>query len=211
MNPRLLRTLTVAALLAVPGIASAQAKLTPLAGWQWGGTLEFISGDIHINSAASYGGAISVPVRPGYMAEVMYTYQAADVIARPNSGLPDFDLFDLGTHYIQVNGMRYIERPGSKVMPFVVGGLGTTIFDPGKSTFGSFDTQWLFSMSIGGGFLIQTSDRVALRLQSRFLLPVNWASGGLYFGSGGGGFTVSGGSAMPQGDAHLGLTINLGE
>jgi len=214
MNSKLiLRRAAVAAafLLVFAGTASAQGpQLTPMVGWQWGGTLDFVSGDIHINSASSYGGALSVPVRPGYNAEIVYTYQSAQVIARPNVG-PEYDLFDLGTHYIQACGVRYVERPGSKIMPFVLGGLGATIFDPGNYTFGNFDTQWLFSMSAGGGIMVQTSDRVAIRAQARFLLPVNWASGGVYFGSGGGGFTVSGGSAMPQGDATIGLTFTLGQ
>jgi hypothetical protein len=42
-------------------------------------------------------------------------------------------------------------------------------------------------------------------------LPVNWASGGFYFGTGGAGVGVSGGSAMPQGEATLGLAFKLGQ
>ena len=213
MEPSLRRAALLIAMLAIliaPGVASAQATLTPMVGWQWGGTLDYVSGDVHINSNMSYGGAISAPVRPGYMAELMYTYQGAEVIARPNVG-GEFKLFDLGTHYIQLNGVRQLGYGESKATPFVLGGLGTTVFVPGSSSLGNFDTQWLFSITIGGGVLVQTSDKMAIRLQSRFLLPMNYASGGFYFGTGGSGFGVSGGSAMPQGDVSLGLTFKLGQ
>jgi hypothetical protein len=72
-------------------------------------------------------------------------------------------------------------------------------------------TQYLFSMSVGGGLRIQMSDNVDIRLQSRLLLPMNFESGGFYFGSGGGGVAVSGGTLMPQGEATVGLAFKLGE
>jgi hypothetical protein len=52
--------------------------------------------------------------------------------------------------------------------------------------------------------------KTALRLQARMLLPINWVSGGFYFGSGGSGATISGGSAIIQGDASLGIVMKLG-
>jgi len=199
------------ATLACPAIAAAQgASLTPLVGWQWGGTLDYPSGDVHANAALSYGGALTVPVRPGYSGEIMYTYQSTHVIGRPNVG-GEFELFDMGTHYIQINGVRELGYGDTKATPFILGGLGTTIFAPGESSLGNFNTQWLFSISVGGGVMVQANERVGLRLQARFLLPMNYTSGGAYFGTGGSGFTISGGSAMPQGDASLGLTFKLGQ
>jgi len=190
--------------------AGAQAMLTPMVGWQWGGTLDFVSGDVHIEAATSYGGALSFPVRPGYMGELMYTYQASEVTARPNVG-PSFKLFDMSTQYFQINGVRSLGYGDSKATPFVLGGLGMTVFSPGESSLGNFDTQFLFSITAGGGVMVQASDKMAIRLQARFLLPMNYTSGGAYFGTGGSGFSVSGGTAMPQGDAHLGVVIKLGQ
>jgi hypothetical protein len=40
---------------------------------------------------------------------------------------------------------------------------------------------------------------------------MQWTSGGIYFGSGGSGLTLSGGSAIAQGDASLGITFMLGQ
>jgi len=200
--------------------ASAQqsrgAELMPTFGWQWGGTVDYtysgVAGDVHVNAAPTYGGTISIPVRPGYWGEIGYWYQGSELIARPaGNGIKDFKIFDLATHYLQFSGVRALRPPQGKAMPYVMGGLGTTVFDPGSSPYGDFNTQWLFSMSAGGGVRVTMNDKVSLRLQARLLLPINWVSGGFYFGTGGSGVSVSGGSALPQGDATLGLSFKLGQ
>lgn len=202
--------LLAAAFTALAPSSAVAAALTPLVGWQWGGTREYAAGDVHISAAPSFGGAISAPAGPGYQLELMYTYQEAEVIGRPTLG-EDFKLFDMGTHYIQIDGIRELGTSGSRATPFVLGGLGTTVFAPGESTLGRFDTQWLFSIAVGIGAMVRTSEKVALRLQSRLLVPMNFSGGSLWFGSGGGGFAVTGGTAMPQGDVSLGLTFTLGQ
>jgi hypothetical protein len=203
---RLLAPVLLLAALAAPASA---ASITPLVGYQWGGTLDFINGDVHIEAAMNYGGAISQEVRPGYLAELMYTYQASEMIARPNVG-SDFKLFDLSTHYAQINGTRLLGYGDQKATPFVMGGLGMTIFAPGESSLGEFDTQWLFSLSIGGGVMVQANERTSIRLQARFLMPMNYTEGGVYFGTGGGGLSISG-NTIPQGDASVGITFALGQ
>jgi opacity protein-like surface antigen len=195
------------------GPAAAQKppnELIPLVGYQWGGTLNYTSGDVHANAAMNYGGILSVPVKPGYSLELSYTYQSTDLIARPNVG-KTFKLLDLGTHYMQLSGRRDLAPPGQKTTPFVLGGLGATVFSPSSSSFGTFNTQWLFSLNAGAGVNVAMNEKVGLRLQARLLLPINWVSGGVYFGSGGGGATISGGSAICQGDATLGIVLKLGK
>ena len=205
---------TTGALLALAAtvflaIAPARAvELTPMVGYQWGGTLQYPNGDVHINAAMSYGGAIGATVEPGTFVEVGYMYQGSKLIGRPRTG-PDITFLDLGTHYLQLSGIRYLRE--SRATPYVIGGLGMTVFDPHSSQYGDFDSQTMFSMSLGGGLHVDMGSRVALRLQSRLLIPINFASGGLYFGTGGGGVSVSGGTALPQGDATLGLALKLGQ
>jgi hypothetical protein len=220
-TPRAGAGLTAALLVALtaPLLSSAPAwaqqgergvVITPTVGWQWGGTLQFTGGDVHINAATNYGGTIGTEVRPGLFAELGYTYQASKVIGRPNLG-PDFHLFDLGTHYYQISGLHFIPRGESKATPYLIGGLGMTIFDPHSSQYGDFGSKTLFSMSLGGGVRVAMNPKVSIRLQSRLLLPINWASGGVYFGTGGSGLSVSGGSSLPQGDASLGISFKLGQ
>lgn len=194
--------------------ASAQQRppteLIPLIGYQWGGTLNYQAGDVHANAAMNYGGILSVPVRPGYSLEISYTYQSTDLIARPNVG-KTFKLVDLGTSYMQLSGRRDLAPPGGKATPFVLGGLGATVFSPGSSTYGSYQTQWLFAMNAGAGVNVAMNEKLGLRLQARMLLPISWVSGGFYMGSGGSGVSLSGGSAILQGDATVGVVLKLGK
>jgi hypothetical protein len=210
-------------LAGAPG-AFAQGRetmLTPTIGWQWGGTVNYTDpygfytgGSIHVNAAMSYGGALTVGIRPGYWGEINYMYQGSELRVRPSVG-QDFKLCNLGTHYIQLSGLRALRPPGEKATPFVIGGLGMTVYSPGSSSlsapYGQLNSQYLFSVSLGGGAMVNLNPKTSLRLQARFLLPMQWTSGGIYFGSGGSGLTLSGGSAIAQGDASLGITFKLGQ
>ena len=194
-----------------------ETMLTPMIGWQWGGTVHYTDpygyyagGDVHANAALSYGGALTVPIRPGYWGEINYMYQHTDLMARPAYG-PNFKLCDLGTHYIQLSGLRALRPPGEKATPFVIGGLGMTVYSPSNVSYYGLNTQYLFSISLGGGAMVDINPKTSLRLQARFLMPVQWTSGSVYFGTGGGGLAISGGSAIAQGDASLGLTFKLGQ
>jgi hypothetical protein len=205
-----------ASLLAAPGAARAAGALlevTPMVGWQWGGTLDYSSGgDVHVNAALNYGGALGVMIRPMEWGEVSYSYQASEVIARPPAA-PEFKLFDLGTHYIQASGGRYVMPPDSsrRANPYLIGGLGMTILSPGSASVPiNVDTQYLFSVSAGGGIRVVMNEKVDLRLQARLLLPMNFTEGSFYFGSGGAAVGLSGGTFMPQGEATLCVTIKGG-
>ena len=191
--------------------ASAVLEVTPMMGWQWGGTLDYSpGGTIHANAALNYGGAIGAQIGPGYWGEVSYTYQSTEVIARPTAA-PEFKLFDLATHYIQAASARNLLKADPselKAYPYVMGGLGMTIFSPGPPTVAlNTGTQYLFSVSVGGGIRMNMSEKIDLRLQARLLLPMNFESGGFYFGSGGGGVSLSGGTIVPQGEATFCLTF----
>jgi Outer membrane protein beta-barrel domain len=203
------------ALIAFSSVPAAHAQrgveLTPFAGWMWGGTLDYASGSIHVNAAPSYGGMLGVEVRPSEFVEISYWYQGADVIARP-FGLPDFKFMELATHYIQAGGTKYMRPLGSaKVVPFATGGLGMTIFSPSNGPAGvNLDDETVFSISVGGGLRYEVNEKVALRLQSRLLLPTQLWGAGVWFGTGGGGVSVSG-TSIAQGDATLGIVIKLGQ
>jgi hypothetical protein len=211
--------LGVASLLAGIGAAeraraaSAVLEVTPMVGWQWGGTLDYSAGgDVHVNAALNYGGALGVMLGPLEWGEVSYTYQSSELIGRPTAG-PEFKVFDLGTHHIQLSGARYAMPPDEhrKANPYVMGGLGMTIFSPGKATVPvSPNTQYLFAISVGGGIRVALNEKLDLRLQSRMLLPMNFSEGSFYFGSGGAAVGLSGGTLLPQGEATLAITIKGG-
>ena len=202
--------------VAAPGAARAAGavlEVTPMVGWQWGGTLDYGSGgDIHVNAALNYGGALGVMINPMEWGEVSYTYQSSEVFARP-AAAPEFKAFDLGTHYIQAAGGRYVmpPDPARKAHPYLIGGLGMTIFSPGSASAPiQVDTQYLFSISAGAGVRVVMSEKLDLRLQTRLLLPMNFSEGSFYFGSGGAAVGLSGGTFLPQGEATIAVTIKNG-
>ncbi len=197
------------ALFVVP-VAHAQrsVELIPFAGYMWGGTLDYTDGSVHIEAAPSYGGMLSVETRPNEFVDVSYWFQSSEVTARPR-GLPHFRLMDLDTHYIQAGGTKYLPT-GGKAAPFATGGIGMTIFSPTGAASGvNVNSTTVFSLAVGGGIRFEVNEKVALRAQARLLLPTQLWGGSVWFGTGGGGVSVSG-TAIAQGDATLGLVIKLG-
>jgi len=198
----------------LPGLAWAQeqgtSELTASVGWQYGGTQDFVSytgysyGDFHANAAMNFGGTLSHFIRDYYAIEIVYNYQKTDLVVRP-VGFPDTKIGDLSTHYIQLYGNRYVPVRPEKVDAFLMGGVGAT----GYSVQG-YQSRWVTSFGVGGGLRIRTSERMALRLQTRMLIPIQWSNTGFYFGTGGANITVGGGSTLIQGDVSLGLVMKLG-
>jgi hypothetical protein len=86
-----------------------------------------------------------------------------------------------------------------------------TVYSPSNVSYHGLNTQYLFSISLGGGVMKDINPKTSIRLQARFLMPVQWTSGSFYFGTGGSGLAISGGSAIAQGDASLGITFKLGQ
>jgi len=209
-----MRLVWIVALLLLPSLAWAQSRgqseLTGQVGWQYGGTQDYVAysgysaGDFHANAALNFGGLLSHFVQDYYAIEIGYSYQKTDLMVRP-IGFKDVKVGDLSTHYIQLYGTRYVPVRPDKADAFVMAGLGATGYSvPG------FNSRWLTSFAIGGGVKFHFNEKAGLRLQTRLLLPVQWSSGGFYFGSGGAQVTVGGSSTLVQGDVSLGLVMKFG-
>src|SRR5262249_1467031 len=112
---------------------------------------------------------------------------------------------DLAAQYIHLYGRRVLPTKGGKTDLFAMGGFGATSFSAS-----GFDTRWLFSFGAGLGAMVHVNPKTSLRLQTRLLIPIQWGSAGFYFGTGGAGIDVGGGSSIVQGDVSLGLAIKLG-
>ena len=209
------RLLPIAVLLLVlPAAAQAQHRgdreLTGQVGWMWGGTQDYTSnyysfppGDVHANANVTYGGALTYYQQENLGTEIAYNYQSTDLMIRPQ-GLKESKLANLTTQYIQINGLR-MQPMNEKTDGFVLGGLGTTVYSAE-----GYSTQWLFSIAAGLGVHVRVNPKVALRLQSRILVPMRFTSGSFYFGSNGAAVSVGGGTAIVQGEATAGLSFLLG-
>lgn len=208
-----MRWLPVLLLMTFPAAAWAQRagdrQLTGQVGWQWGGTQSYSTyyaypaGDVHAEAAVNYGATFTVFVREGEALEIAYSYQPTDLILRPD-GVPSSKIADLACHTIHLNGLRALPAGGGKLEPYVLGGLGTTVFSAQGYT-----SRWLFSIAAGLGFMVPVNERLALRTQGRLIVPISFNSGTFYFGGGGASISVSG-QALLQGDASIGLSLKLG-
>lgn len=178
-------------------------EVTPYAGWQFGGGVATSLGDVKARAAVNFGGILGFRMSAMQVVEITYNYQKAPLVLERGGLLGDSTLFDVNTHYIHVGGRA--ERETGAVTPFVVGGLGISIFDPAEPLRSS---ETRFSGHLGAGLRAPLGERVALRAQFRgwFTFTNSWGG----FICGGGGCSVSaGGSGILQGDISGGLTIGL--
>ncbi len=196
-----------------PPAASGGVQLSAYTGWQMNGDVSAYAGKLKIDDAMNYGVAIDVPTGFGAGVQLLWIYN--DTTARFSSYDPFYPSsreFGLQQHYFQVGGTKMIRR--GKIETFGGGTLGAALFIPGNiqtntgSTIPASDT-WAFAMTLGGGVKVFFTEKVALRLGARLMLPMFFQGGGFYVGSGGSGMSVSAGVPSVQGDFTAGLTIAL--
>jgi len=119
---------------------------------------------------------------------------------------------DLSTRHTGTVGVNYVMLGGTKYAPFSdkVSGFGS--LDAGVGWFNpssNLAVEGATKFSWGGrlGVRIAASEKVSVRLHAQILSPVQWAGGGLYFGTGGSGAGVSTGSTIYQ--FNLGGSLNF--
>lgn len=105
--------------------------------------------------------------------------------------------------YLHVGGTYFF---GGRIGqgPYVVGGLGVTLFDLRAS---GFDTEVRPSLGLGIGYELPLGEHVALRFEGRGYATLVDSSGGL-FCSGGCVISIKG-STVTQGEALLGLSFRF--
>ena len=206
---------SLCAMAALESPAYAQRKgeveISPMAGWFFAGVFEGVNGELVLSNTGVYGAAIGFEVQRGYRAEFQYSFASSEATFnpyRPELALTQGKVADVAVHYFQLAGTRMLER--GKVHPFGMFSLGATWFAPTNvARWVTFEDTWRFSIALGGGLKIWMSDKVAIRLQGRLLLPIWFEGGGVYFGTGGAGVSVGGGVPILQGDLAGGLTFAL--
>jgi hypothetical protein len=184
-------------------------ELTGFYGWQYGGNFTSYQGEVDVKDTENFGGMIDIPVpsRPGMMAEIFYSRQNTSVALNQfPSGAKD-DLFDVAIEYIQAGALYEQAYSRGRMKPFGSFTLGATRFAPKVNSYKgiALDDEWRFSITLGLGLKALMSERVGLRLQGRLLMPMNFYGTSFWFGTGGSGVGVSGGSVILQGDVIGGL------
>jgi len=186
-------------------------------GWMWGGSIDYgylgNSGTLRLASGQSYFFGLGLPVRPGTRVTLSYTRQNSAINLDDINGLQE--LTGMSVDYWQIGGIQ--EMPQGNVVPFGGLTLGATHFSPDQDTV-EIDgddvnvqsaTKFSFAMNLGTKVFLGETQRIALRGQLRLFSTLYNTGGGLWFGSGGGGVTVTG-NAIWTWEIAGGVTIRLG-
>jgi hypothetical protein len=105
--------------------------------------------------------------------------------------------------YLHFGGTNFFDGPVGRG-PYLVGGLGATLFQPGSS---GYSDELRPSLNLGIGYQVALAERVALRVETRGYATLVKSSGGL-FCSGGCLFKIKA-DAVLQGEVQLGLSYRM--
>lgn len=204
--------ITVSIILPSLSFAQSKIELTPFVGYQFGGKMRFYEGELKVQDDLNYGLLVDIALAPDTYLEIYWSQMQTSAKFTPYYGYSYLDYlsepFDININYIQIGGVQEVDIDNDMIKPFGAFTLGTTYFSPQEN---GYQDSWQFSVTLGGGAKIWFSDRVGIRLQGRLLMPLYFAGGGVYFGTGGSGLSVGAGSTILQGDFTAGLMIGLGD
>jgi hypothetical protein len=204
---RIASVLIATGLLLMPGTASGQdVTFTPYSGFRLGGALSVREGDLTFNGAPIFGAQFDYRLRRDATAAFLVDYQPTTMRIR-ESGEPTVDLWDVNVLYFQLGGsLEVLNQSGA--IPFVLGTLGMSMFDPSSGS-GSSASEYGVAGIFGGGVKIPfPSGRMGLRLQARVLLNNLLIGGGSLWCSPSGCYGGVGGPIGPvQFDFGGGLTF----
>jgi len=158
-------------------------------------------GEGRIGDGFQWGGGLEFGLKSDAAIEIIYQTMQTTASYRALASTPSGDV-----------GINYLMLGGTKYMPVndVVSGFGSVDAGVGwMNPSASLESDDVQKFSIGGrlGLRIQTSEKVSIRLHGQVLSPVQWAGGGVYFGTGGAGTGVSTGSTIWQ--WNLGGSLNF--
>ena len=202
---RLAATCMVALGAQISAHAADQRELTVYAGYRDGGSFKDVANrtSIGIGGAESFAASLDLPLDESRKIQVYFSYQ--DSILREKSGGPASPPYDPGlplhVMYLHVGGMNYFSGSSSRG-PYVVGGAGATLFDPGS---GGYSSELRASLNLGLGFQQPLSKRFALRIEARGFFTLVNTSGGLFCGNT--CTVVVQGDSVVQGELSVGLVF----
>jgi opacity protein-like surface antigen len=184
-------------------------EIMPFAGYRWGGSMTSITGVSHfdVQDTYSWGVTLDKPMNPATALEIYYSHFegiASATIIAPVTNEPKNVSGLLKRDDIHLNGVWYAYRPNSATKPYFTGGLGTSI-----SSGQNLETVWRFSWNLGLGIRHDMSDRVAIRLEGRWL-PVWVTTGASMYCDPWYCYSVGTGESFDQFAATAGLSLKLG-
>lgn len=165
-----------AILLLVNGICSGQQNEIGLkSGVLLSGNIAFYEGVMDIGPSSSFGLEYTRNLFESSSINVEYTWaNRANTYFRSyvNFSTDNFRSI-LQTHYFQVSHIRTYMN--TKVAPYSITGIGLAYFNLDNR-----GDKTLLGFNLGGGAKVKLSQKVNLKLQGRFLLPLLFEGGGFF-------------------------------
>ena len=186
-----------------------QIELTGMAGYMWVGQ----NPSVALGNNVNYTGGLYISPVEGIGIEFSYTRIETNPYWRSNFYQNDYgNLGDLTTEYFLLQIMKETKMDNITLYGLVGLGAGNFLLTEGSD--GSLGTvgraeKLKFAIALGGGLKAYLSDRIALRLQTRLMAPIQYGGLSIGCGTGGCGTGVSAGSTIVSWDVQGGLTIVL--
>ena len=173
----------------------------PVGGTYYYGGLPYTYNEGVIEEGAHFGGSLELEVDRNRCIELLYQNQPTRAYYRGSNGLLESSDYNVSVNYIMLGGLNYV--------PFsdAVSGYGGINLGCAFLSGDAEATKFAWGGKLG--LLINMSSSVGLKLGAQLLSPVQWAGGGLYFGTGGASTGVTVSSSIYQFGLTGGLCFNL--
>jgi len=199
--------LLAALAVAPPTAGAAEGAATVYVGYRAGGgfTDAYTNESIDTRGAGSVAASIDFPVDASRQVQVLVSHQDSrlEVQALPGSPLAALEGQQMSVTHLHLGGTYFFAGPIG-LGPYVVGGFGASLFEPGLS---GYSSEWRPSLNLGLGYQWPLGNRLALRLESRAYVALVDSEGGL-FCSGGCLVTIRG-DTFTQFEAQVGLSMRF--
>ena len=201
--------LTVITLLlgfSTSGFSQATIDISPFYGWQMNGKVKFWEGELKTDDNPLFGATMDVILAPGMAVRLSYSRTETNSHFRSYSGYPIQDRnFNLANEYYQIGAIKYLEK--GNIEPFGAFTMGAARYHEKDLN----ENLWRFSITAGLGVKIFFSEKIGIKIQGDFMMPMYFEGLGFYFGGGGSGLTAYSSVPMLQGNFNAGLIIRLGQ
>jgi hypothetical protein len=189
-----------------PVAQAADYAFTLYGGYRDGGSFTDSSTgkSLDIEGSGAIAASLDFPLDASRQMQVFYSRQSSKLGIEQTTAAPSVgSQLPLTVSYVHIGGSNFFSgRVGQG--PYVVGGLGITVFDLRLS--GS-DTEVRPSLNLGIGYQVLLGESIALRFEARGYATLVNSSGGL-FCSGGCVISIQG-DTVTQGEALLGLSLRF--
>ncbi len=177
-------------------------EIVPYAGYMFSSNLNTLDGEIKIDNCVNYGVIVDERFDEDVIVELMYNKLESKVkiIEEPFDTVKS--AFNLSIEYFQ--GGAQFEMEKGNFRPFASFTLGATLFNPVAE---DINSEWRFSFTFAGGIKYYFIEKIGVRLQWRFLLPVYFGGGALFCGERGCGAAIIGNTLLLQYDLTAGLVV----